>query len=120
MVPVADKGLRKDQMVRGQRAFNRIFEEGMRVGSRHVVLLTSEGEGRKFGFAVSRKIRGAVRRNRARRLLREAARLNQDEFPDNQHVILLAKAGTEELKCQEVCQEVLTLVERLKDRKLER
>ena len=46
-----------------------------------------------MGFAVSRQIRGAVARNRARRRLREAYRQIRPHMPVDVAVILIARPG---------------------------
>lgn len=46
-----------------------------------------------MGIAASRKIGTAVRRNRIKRLIREAFRLGRDLFPDNTDVVVVVKRG---------------------------
>jgi len=50
--------------------------------TRHFLLFmsTNEHSTKRFGVVVSRKIKGAVRRNRIKRLLREFFRLNKELF----------------------------------------
>jgi ribonuclease P protein component len=50
----------------------------------HFLLFKSKNENstKRFGVVVSRKVRGAVKRNRIKRLLREFFRLNKDLFRD--------------------------------------
>jgi len=55
------------------------------------MIVFMKSEERKVGFAVSAKVRGAVRRNRARRRTRELFRINQDLLPKKVSLIILAK-----------------------------
>jgi ribonuclease P protein component len=48
---------------------------------------------RKVGFAVSRQVRGAVRRNRIRRRLREAFRRHRLALPEGIQVVFIGRAA---------------------------
>ncbi len=50
-----------------------------------------EGQGRKFGFAVSRKVGKAVVRNRVKRYLREVYRTHRPRLADDIHVVVIAR-----------------------------
>lgn len=45
----------------------------------------------RFGFSASKKVGGAVVRNRARRLMREATRLRQTVIADGWDVVIIAR-----------------------------
>ena len=50
-------------------------------------------EGRGVGIVTGRAVGGAVQRNRARRLLREAYRLNKHKLKPNLRMVLVARAA---------------------------
>ena len=70
---------RKTQRVRRKAEFQQVFDSGLRVPSRYFTLLIANGPGRvsRLGIVASRKLGDAVRRNRAKRLIREVFRVNQ-------------------------------------------
>jgi len=69
-----------------------LFQQGKRVDRPSFVVLWRETEGpRRAGFAVTRQIRGAVSRNRARRRLREAFRATRKAAPTGVALMMIAK-----------------------------
>jgi ribonuclease P protein component len=67
---------RSGQRLRTRAEFDRVFRRGFRLDGRLFLVLAAPN-GRvedRLGLAVSRRVGGAVERNRARRLLRESFR----------------------------------------------
>lgn len=56
----------------------------------------------RFGFSVSRRVGKATVRNRAKRLLREAARLRRQMIPPGQDLVLIARSPIKEADFREV------------------
>lgn len=91
----------REQRVRKQRAFDRVFQARAvkRAGPLRVHAARNEqGQGHRLGLSVSRRVGNAVKRNRVKRLLREAFRLLQHELPgDYDFVVVVSPHRTQML-----------------------
>lgn len=86
--------------------FIRVQAGGVRVGTSHLLLLllprVEPGPGR-FGVVASRKVGGAVERNRAKRLVREAMRRRGLDLIDAAiDLVVIVRPGTHALGLAEV------------------
>lgn len=76
--------------------FARVYREGRRAqgGALAVVVLENALDRTRLGLSVGKRhARGAVQRNRTRRLFREAFRLTLAELPRGLDVVMIAAAG---------------------------
>lgn len=73
--------LPKAKILRGKNNFQRLFSDSSQIHTSTISLryipFKDAGEGLKIGFIAPKKIGNAVQRNRCKRLLREAYRLNK-------------------------------------------
>jgi ribonuclease P protein component len=85
-------GLPRNIRLKGKQVFTRLFKKGKRFrhGNLEVIYLLSEEP--SVGFVASKRVGGAVQRNRTKRLLREAYRMNKELFAGLN--IVLHAAGT--------------------------
>ncbi len=85
--------LTRRQRLRGQDAFKHVFEANLRKDAGPFSLLgVPNGEAHlRLGISIGRRVGSAVRRNRIKRLLREAFRLTQHDWPAGYDLVCVVR-----------------------------
>lgn len=84
--------------------FERVYRQGHSTANRHLVLYTfpsASAERPRLGLSVSRKVGGAVERNRVKRLLREAFAGVEPELDRGHDLVVVARPPVGELAVRE-------------------
>lgn len=84
--------------IRSQAAFSAVFKRGLRASDRWITVYLARRPSpdlARLGLSVGRRFGGAVRRNRIKRLLREAFRRLRHELPPGTDWVIVPRPGIE-------------------------
>ena len=107
------------QTLRNSQQFRRVYEQGHKIHTPFfsAFFLRNEAGERRYGITVTRKIGGAVIRNRCKRRLREVIR--KYEFPDSHmggfDLVINVKAGLAETNFRQLEQAFSQVMDRFRD-----
>jgi len=101
--------LSKQNRLKGTADFKAIFKDGEKSFSSFFVLYRSpiiQDRPGQIGLIASKKVGGAVERNRARRLLSEAIRKMLESSDDKRDRVYVIKSQILDARFKEICREV--------------
>jgi ribonuclease P protein component len=117
--------LSASQRLKTQRHFKRVYQRGRRASGQWMTVVACFGRPRpihgeatndgraRVGLSVSKDHGGAVRRNKIKRLLREAFRLEQHQLPGELDVVLIPRRRDDHYPLAALRLELVELVARL-------
>ena len=91
------EALERTELMRNSSQFREVFEKGKVVRGKYVTVFFKGGQARKIGFALKRDLRGAVKRNRVKRRLKEIYRKEKRRIDPRVELVLVADKRTEGL-----------------------
>ena len=98
----------KSARVRTRSEFLALGRSGRRMPTRHFLLLhaPSASGPTRLGITVTRKVGGAVVRNRIKRAVREPFRRCRQTLPDRLAIVVIARVGAADLAGREIAAEL--------------
>jgi ribonuclease P protein component len=120
-------GLRRSERLRCRRDFERVARVGLRFAASDFVLLVAPARGApreaekigavgrpvlRLGVTASRRVGGAVVRNRVKRAVREWFRRSRHEVPEGRELVVIARPGAAGLRPVEVAEQLDRLLGR--------
>ena len=104
----------KNNVLRKNSDFNAIYKKGRSVGDRYLVLFLRENglPYNRTGFLASKKVGNSVKRNRAKRLMKESYRAISYMLPEGYDFIIIARNTICGKKCAEVEKSLLSAFKR--------
>ena len=120
-----DRAPRRRRLSRSAE-FERVYRQGRSKGNRFLVLYafprseegkdaSAEEEGPRLGLSVSRKVGGAVDRNRVKRVLREAFWEEAERLPAGSDYVVVARPDSRDLAEREGLTGIRTALAELVD-----
>jgi ribonuclease P protein component len=100
--------------IRRRGEFQRVFDGGRRAHGRHLTIITTPAPGpdSRLGIVASKKLGGAVVRNRAKRLIREMFR-TEPALSRAADLVIIAKPSVVHVQSSDVVSDYRTTLRRL-------
>jgi ribonuclease P protein component len=110
---VRNEGFPQELRIKKEAEFREIIEEGAKRRGKNLIvfrLQDGEGKGQKFGIKISRGVRGAVRRNQIKRVIREVIRKNKGGFDKDEKVVVMFRGTAGEVDPRMLKEELESLI----------
>ncbi|MFR5263463.1 MAG: ribonuclease P protein component [Christensenellales bacterium] len=101
-------------ILRNKKDFSRIYSKGKSIGDRYIVLFFKRNnlDYYRKAFLASKKVGNSVKRNRARRLMKESVRLLEFDLPKGYDYIFIARNTIDGKSYSEVSRSIKSALKR--------
>lgn len=108
-------GFVKSQTLKQNKDFRRLYYRGKSIASPCLVTyaMKSRNKGVHYGITTSKKIGGAIERNRSRRVIRAALQQLEGSISGSWDIVFVARSKTSKVKMQKVLSEMTEHFEKL-------
>jgi ribonuclease P protein component len=112
---MADQRFLPEHHIRHGADFDRVYRRRASASDRYLLVFGFPNglNHARLGLSVSRKVGGAVVRNRWKRLIREAFRLGHPDFPKGLDLVVIPRRGGEEPKLANLLPSLAQLTNRV-------
>lgn len=109
---MSDFSFPKTRRLLSRNDFRNVAENGSRIAGKFIFieLLKNNLRNTRLGISASKKYGPSVARNRFKRLVREAFRLNQHLIPAGWDIIVKPRGVAKELSLKEISEDLLNLL----------
>jgi len=106
--------MKKAYRLRKKEDFNRVYQKGKSLANRQLVLffLPNGLAHFRLGISVNKKLGRAVKRNRLKRLVREAVRTLKEEIQPGYDLVFIVRLGAREADFQQMLSSVTHLLKK--------
>ncbi|MFA5523717.1 MAG: ribonuclease P protein component [Tissierellales bacterium] len=104
--------MKKKLRLKSNRDFRKTYDKGKSIANKYLVIffVKNQLENNRVGIAVTKKLGNSVVRNKIRRRIREAYRLNNDKVKQGYDIVFLSRVGAKEVGYMELESAVLHLL----------
>lgn len=107
--------------IKKNKEFNKVYTKGKKINGKYLMIFQSFSNIQRFGVVASKKTGNSVYRNRAKRLMREAIRLNISLFNQNKEYVFVMKSIFKEkfaeIKYIDIEKDLKNILKRIKNEK---
>lgn len=106
----------KKLKLRNNRDFRKVYDKGKSISNRYLVMFYIKNglEYNRVGFSTTKKLGNAVNRNRVKRLIKEAFRLNKENMINGYDIVFLARVRATEANYKDIEKSIINLLKRSK------
>ncbi len=113
-----DQRFSKKERLRKRKEFQQVFDKGERFGNDQLKIyaLPNDESVSRLGLVVGRKFGNAPRRNRFKRILREAYRLNKSLLNNGTDIVVIPRPGLTELTLKAIEENFKAILSQINDK----